>query len=445
MGAPGSHRRPVWEAQGRWFRLRQWAVTAAKAIRPRYWTAILVLALLGWPVFREATRNVLVIEPFSVPKELEAEGYAPEVIASRLADQMAEITRGKKARSKEATVWGAVVPSPEVALPDIELLQAKLSLRSLVQFLQVVLGNQPTRISGEITLARSREAAPGEGSKAAGKAAGLEANFRVVTGQKERWSGTVGDSSGDLKATIRRLAEEVLRRVDPYSLAVYQYDPGNSANTLALIRECIDHRSGRFRGRGFHLWGNLLADQGQLEEAVSKYRTAIDFEPTLTSAYIGWGVALDKQNKQDQAIVEYQKAIQLDSKSALAYHNWGVALGKQKKMADAVAKFQKAIQLEPGLAQAHVGLGVSLHFLERKTEAIDEYRRAADLEPEFAVTYRNWGATLESLDRLEEAAAKFQKAVELNPNDASAKKSWERLQEKLRRKQEAGEKRATPP
>jgi hypothetical protein len=51
---------------------------------------VLVLPLLLY-VYREVTRDVLIIDPFTVPKRFEETGLTSEVMANRIGDTLHEI------------------------------------------------------------------------------------------------------------------------------------------------------------------------------------------------------------------------------------------------------------------------------------------------------------------------------------------------------------------
>ena len=97
--------------------------------------------------------------------------------------------------------------------------------------------------------------------------------------------------------------------------------------------------------------GNLLADNGKLEEAVASYRIAIAARPGYARAHSKLGIALKAQGKLDKAVASYRTAIALDPDHAEAHRSLGYALGLQGKVDEARACLRRSIEINPD----HVG------------------------------------------------------------------------------------------
>jgi hypothetical protein len=67
-----------------------------------------VIALIAIPVvvyvFREATRDVLIVDSFTVPKRFEDGGLSAEVISNRIGDAINEIERATSTRMRKETL-----------------------------------------------------------------------------------------------------------------------------------------------------------------------------------------------------------------------------------------------------------------------------------------------------------------------------------------------------
>ena len=83
-------RRPVWHpsTRGRIFGSFRWLLK-----RVTFTRAVILIA--GAPLllylYREVTRDTLIIDPFSVPKRFEESGLSGEVIANRVGDAIRQI------------------------------------------------------------------------------------------------------------------------------------------------------------------------------------------------------------------------------------------------------------------------------------------------------------------------------------------------------------------
>ena len=55
--------------------------------------------------------------------------------------------------------------------------------------------------------------------------------------------------------------------------------------------------------------GNVLKDQGKLDEAIASYRQALTLKTDYAEAYNNMGVALKDQGKLHDAIASYRQAL----------------------------------------------------------------------------------------------------------------------------------------
>ena len=106
--------------------------------------------------------------------------------------------------------------------------------------------------------------------------------------------------------------------------------------------------------------GNQLLEEGNLEEAIAAYRSAIELNPDLSWSHHNLGQALAKLGKLDEAISAYQRAIELNPDDVEAYRHilkiqpdhWevclqlGTALSKQGDLEGAIACYRRAIEFD---------------------------------------------------------------------------------------------------
>nr|MBC8228857.1 tetratricopeptide repeat protein [bacterium] len=194
--------------------------------------------------------------------------------------------------------------------------------------------------------------------------------------------------------------------------------------------------------------GERRDDESLFEEAIQKYRKAIEINPNNATAYNNLGIALsnlgerrDDESLFEEAIQKYQKAIEIDPNNAEAYNNLGIArsdLAKRRRdkslLEEAIQSFQKMIEIKPDFAESYYSLGIALSNLaERRDdeslfeEAIQSFQKVIEIKPDFAESYYSLGIALSNLAErrddeslLEEAIQKYQKAIEINPDDAKA-------------------------
>jgi hypothetical protein len=84
------HRRAIWQPTPSTRLLTVLKHLKTRITFPRLLIAVFVLPILFY-VFNEVTRDVLVIEPFTVPKRFQDSGLTGEVMANRIGDALSQI------------------------------------------------------------------------------------------------------------------------------------------------------------------------------------------------------------------------------------------------------------------------------------------------------------------------------------------------------------------
>ncbi|MCC3584924.1 tetratricopeptide repeat protein [Microcoleus sp. PH2017_30_WIL_O_A] len=168
--------------------------------------------------------------------------------------------------------------------------------------------------------------------------------------------------------------------------------------------------------------GNKFLEEGNLEEAITAFRSAIELNPHYSWSHHNLGEALAKLGKLEEAIIAFRRAIELNPDFSWSYHHLGDVLERQQQWGEAVVAFGKAIELNPDHFGSYCGLGQNLVKLGRLDEAISAYRRASELEPEADWIHYRLGDVLQQRTKmnLEEAITSYRRAIELNPDDVQA-------------------------
>ena len=171
---------------------------------------------------------------------------------------------------------------------------------------------------------------------------------------------------------------------------------------------------------GFFNRAYRYAEEGEYQEAIADYSTAIEREPDFVEAYNNRGVAYANLGDNRAAIEEYNKAIKRRPNFTEAYNNRGNAyhhLGNHKA---AIEDYNKAIDLKPDYAEAYNNRAVAFADLGNHKAAIEDYNKAIDLKPDYANAYNNRGKSYVGLDDPSAAMADYNKALKLKPNHAEA-------------------------
>lgn len=126
---------------------------------------------------------------------------------------------------------------------------------------------------------------------------------------------------------------------------------------------------------------SYLANSGELDAAIDKFRKAINLEPGNSMGHNNLGHALLDKGDLKTAIEEFQQAIALDQENVTARRNLGAALAINGELVSAIIELRKAVQVAPDDAKAHNNLGYTLYLSGDIEEAIKEYQETLKIDP----------------------------------------------------------------
>ena len=182
-----------------------------------------VLAVMAWNASRA---DGVVIDPFSVPADLAAQGSSGEALAAAVQDRLA--------RLQSETVTGlaaSTVREPPVATARIIIPQTGVSIAELNQALVDALG-QETHIRGEVA-----RVSGGPEQNA------LTLRVRIPGGGALRLT----QPDGDLEALVERAAEQVYWRLQPDNYLHWLDQHGRTAEAIALAQARLPQTRGSQR------------------------------------------------------------------------------------------------------------------------------------------------------------------------------------------------------
>ena len=358
---------------------------------------IVIFVVIGILVAQDLARDVVTIEPISVPKTLSDNGYTPEVAGHRLLDAIKHYASINRAASLIDVL--NIAPSDE--LPDFVIPKIDLSLNALVSSIRSVLhyGNGK-RISGELIF-RDR----------------LALRLRV-DGHEVYSSGFEAENPDDLLAGA---APAVMEKIQPYiaAIALYREHPEQAVEKAddIIARSAESDPNVQL---AYILKGDYFFDRGNYVEAEGLLRKAVSLNWSNPAAHNNLGRALWRQNKLDEAIMQYHRAISINPKLAVAYNNLGIALAAKAMPDEAIAQFHRAMEIDRHFGLPHSNLARVLIREGKVDDAIAEYRRAIALDPKYVNSYVELGLALARQGKAADAIAEYRRAIEIDPKNASA-------------------------
>jgi tetratricopeptide (TPR) repeat protein len=130
--------------------------------------------------------------------------------------------------------------------------------------------------------------------------------------------------------------------------------------------------------------GDKDLESGKTDEAIAKYRDAIESQPNDALSRYKLSVALRKAGDTNGEQTALEEAIKLDPKLAAAHNELGFLLARAGDAGGAVEHFRLAVQSAPAWTEAWVNLAAELAVLSRFSEAREAVSRALALDPENA-------------------------------------------------------------
>ena len=95
---------------------------------------------------------------------------------------------------------------------------------------------------------------------------------------------------------------------------------------------------------------NVLLQKGQTDEAIARYRKAMEIRPDYVDAHNGLGFALLQKGEVDEAMGQFREALNTQPAAAGVHNNFGMALLQVGRVDEAIIHFQKALETDPDLA-----------------------------------------------------------------------------------------------
>jgi putative PEP-CTERM system TPR-repeat lipoprotein len=133
---------------------------------------------------------------------------------------------------------------------------------------------------------------------------------------------------------------------------------------------------------GAYFLGLSLQQNGELETALSHFRTAIDANPAFVQARLMTAIILLQQKRIDDAVAEARRALEIEPRNALALNVLGSAFLAQGKIDEGMQFLGKAIEIDPSIVDAHLKKGL-VHLSQGKmTEAETDLVNAVRVAPE---------------------------------------------------------------
>ncbi|PHN08044.1 tetratricopeptide repeat protein [Flavilitoribacter nigricans] len=329
-------------------RLHQWRSASARTLgrswyyvekytnlrKPEAWLTVLsslllrigaILLVVGLVLFlwRMLNYEGYNIQQFSVPKQLEENGFSGTVIARQLEDQYLHLKSIAVSIKEDSVQAVGDEQQPEL---NVDVLGVGLSLRSIGFHLRDLFGRENNFIRGEITQTEEN----------------LALTLRMSGTDPETMIEPLDQGRREaVRRLLERAAESILKNTDPYRLAIYYDHTGNYKQGIKVAQEMLMHRPSEEHW-AYLAWGVNLESRGRHQEALGKYERAIDARPDFPLPWLRKGYTLRRLGRNEEAIEFLGKATDLKPEESSYWNAYGIALYFAKRYDEADLAFQKA-------------------------------------------------------------------------------------------------------
>jgi len=200
-------------------------------------------------------------------------------------------------------------------------------------------------------------------------------------------------------------------------LGELQAEAGDLDGAVSLYREALRDKPNY---AAHYYLARALEQQGKIDEAKSEYSLSLRLHPWFEQAHLFLGLLLAREKNCDQAAAEYEAVLKANPRSAAAHNDLARLLQTEGRLDESIQHYRAALQFEPGLAQAHNNLGVLYLQKGRPLDGATQLRIALHLNPENAETEYNLALALNQQQQWGEASELLQRVAPAWPNNADA-------------------------
>jgi tetratricopeptide (TPR) repeat protein len=167
------------------------------------------------------------------------------------------------------------------------------------------------------------------------------------------------------------------------------------------------------------------------KDSLTLWSKTVITSPDSSIAHGSLGRAYQDLGRLEEAIRKYKKAIEIFPNNYKAYYNLGVLYDGQGALKEAVANYKRTIAINPAFIDAQFNLGNIYHNQGLLEEAIHQYRKVTELDPLDFEARNNLGVAYARQGKLDQAIAQWEKVLEIEPQNKSAGENINKAKEMM--------------
>lgn len=147
------------------------------------------------------------------------------------------------------------------------------------------------------------------------------------------------------------------------------------------LHRAVPRKSSRDRAHVLNAEGMSLLEQGSLDQAIARFRTAADLAPQWGMPRNNIGIAHYDAGRLDSALQEFNQAIRLQPTLAVAYNNRALVHFQKRQYDHVVQDCTEALEIDPSCAMAYVTRAGAYSDKHMDREAIADCTKALEIDP----------------------------------------------------------------
>lgn len=192
-------------------------------------------------------------------------------------------------------------------------------------------------------------------------------------------------------------------------------------------RKALDHAS--FFGPGsivtfdavsLNISGDTLYQNGNIDEAVKEFKTALHLDPTNVNVHNSLGVCYGILGDYEKALEEFEEAVRLDPDEVMSLYNLGLVHMLTGNKDRALGYLLDAGEKDENIFEVVLQTGKVYMEMGMPERARKFFEKAISLQPEAGHTFRYLGECYTAMNITDKAIAAYKKAIRQNPNDAES-------------------------
>jgi predicted O-linked N-acetylglucosamine transferase (SPINDLY family) len=212
---------------------------------------------------------------------------------------------------------------------------------------------------------------------------------------------------------LSRKHQRAAAKPSPFARAVERHQAGDLAQAQSLYRKALDANPAD--ASSHYNLGLIAFHARRLDEAADRFARAAAIRPDYAEAHANLGAAYRELGRLDDAVASLDAALTLRPADPLARATLGLVLSAKGQLDAAMRQFSLVLDHDPGSVQARFHLAGLLSDSGAHAAAIEHLTVLVNQEPNLPEAWFCLAMASDGLGRIDDAIAHYWRALQLDP------------------------------